>query len=207
VGAAIDRIARQRNLVNALREKVEAQEDEIRELRRRRDLIRWGMITDILSLTPRRPLHELYIVASGTETYYGLVSRLLSDRVLLTGARIHLAFRVGESNPRHHKLTEYSEKWKNLALRYQLVVTYHHFDDFLFCLRGVVVPGLIGYIGFYHRVHGETLGSDQQVLVVTEESELGEYLLEGFLRIFDCVPPAESMLTAAKVEGTHENLP
>jgi hypothetical protein len=158
------------------------------------------VLTDISDIVVSRRLgshiRDIYILASGTETYFSLLSRLFNEELLPHGITLHVGFRVGKDEVRHHKLLEYEKKWNILSNRHNLKIIYYPFDDYLFSMRGIVVDAEYGWIGFYHRINDVTYGAEEMVIFALRGDPVGQYLIDAFVRILESLKPFTSLSSA-----------
>ncbi len=68
-------------------------------------------------------------------------------------------------------------------------------------MRGMVFDKKIGFVGFYHRIGDQTLGFDQQGIVIKTDDLIGTFFLEKFLKIFSCITPFDSVSKALSQFG------
>lgn len=153
-------------------------------------LVQYEAIKDYVSGN----LWTVHILGSGTETYYALITRLLSEGVIKSGSNLHIGFRRGSDSVRKRKFSDYSLKWDQLAKSNNLRLSFYPYDDFFFNFRGVVFSKSIGFIGFYHRVEGKTVGYGEPLILALESDEIGAFLIENFIRVFDSLSQQESLL-------------
>jgi len=153
-------------------------------------------LTDISNIASEKldsHIRDIYILASGTETYFSLLSRLFTEDLLPNGITLHIGFRVGKDQARYHKLLDYEKKWNLLSSKHNLKIIYYPFDDYLFAMRGILVDKKHGWIGFYHRINDITYGAEELVIVASKDDPIGLYLINSFVRIFDGLTPSTSI--------------
>lgn len=137
---------------------------------------------------------ELYILGSGTETWFTCIAEIYGREGLRDGIKINVGFRVGQNPDRHAKLLTNWDKWRRLAKKHRLELKFYPYDDFFFMMRGIVVDRDTGIIGFYHRVNDETIGAEQSLMFVRSDSKVGKYLIDNFLKIFTGLQSHDTIL-------------
>lgn len=129
-------------------------------------------------------ISEVMVIASGTETYYNILVHLLKKVDVKNSLSVTILFRKGYDKKREGKLLQYDEKWNDLKIKYNLELKFCYVTDFECSLRGILFNRKIGYIGFYHRISGKTIGIEDEVLYVNENQEIGCYMIQNFLMCF-----------------------
>lgn len=129
-------------------------------------------------------INEIMIIASGTETYYNILVHLLKKVNVKKSLSVTILFRKGYDKKREGKLLQYDEKWNDLKIKYNLDLKFCYVNDFECSLRGILLNRQIGYIGFYHRISGKTIGVEEEVLYVNRNQEIGCYIIQNFITCF-----------------------
>lgn len=141
--------------------------------------------TEIRTLTENKKIEELHILASGTETYYSTICKLIQNGSFTNRAILHIHFRIGTSQKRYSKLEEYGEKWLLLANNNNLIIYFYPILDFKLSFRGVIINKENALIGFYVRKNNTGIGSSKQVINASKKSPIGNYIIETCLQLFD----------------------
>jgi len=136
----------------------------------------------------------IFVLGSGTETYYGIIENLLKQGQISKGIEINIGYRIGKSEIRIKKLNDYNIKWRDLSELYQLTIKYYPMKDFQFNFRGLVINKSVGFIGFYHRINKKTYGSSEKCMVLFKDGAIGTYIIDNFIKTFKTIDECSEMI-------------
>ncbi len=142
-------------------------------------------------------IKTIHIMASGTSTYIPIVRKLLisANGNSRDTVDVYICFRLGTNSARIESLKNlYDIWWNNLKAEFP-EVKFHFIPqiDFKNSFRGLVINREIGLVGFYVRVHENTIGTLDDCIFVNKSTDVGRYVLDYFLKCFKNQPESQSL--------------
>ena len=132
-------------------------------------------------------IKSLHVMCSTSSTFIPLVKEILKTNRHSKEVFLHVYIRAGINNneARQNDMEKQADLWRRLKIKYAFAnIAFYYVSDFDVSFRGIVLNEKIGLIGFYNRINGNTIGSDDDIIIANTKTDSGKYLIKSFLRSF-----------------------